>query len=736
MAVYYLITKAAQVFPLLFVLCCLFGSGFALADENRPKIGLVLAGGGAKGVAHVGVIKVLEEANIKADLVVGTSMGSIVGGFYAMGYGAEQLERITRDIDWDGILIDETPRTELTIRRRSDDFDFLTGARLRFKDGRARLPRGAIAGQKLMLELERLTRDADGIKDFDRLPIPYRAVAADIETGEEVVIGSGNLVTAMRASMAVPGVFPPVVLDNRVLVDGGIVNNVPISVARNMGADIVIVSDFKAQPIDRDRLRSAAGIFGQMINVMVDRGTRQQMALLTDRDLVITTDLGDISTASFDRTVETVPLGEAAAREHLDQIAALSSRPLDVEPRDINYEGQAITAIRFEHDTVLDDAVFASRMRTKPGDPVDFAKLDDDMGRIYGLDLFETVTYRLEERDEGTEVVVQAASDPAGKNYLRFGLRLDNNFNGDSTYDFGVSYTVPAINSLNGEWRTEAVFGQTLSLSSDLYQPIDPAARFFIQPKVFIGERTEYLYADQERIAETRITEADLGFRLGYNFDDALTIAGEITRGVGSVSQKLGSVPIDESGFDRAVVGGGVVYDTLDSAKFPKSGTLALASYSFSSEALGASDQYQATSLSANKAFSWGRHAILASQYVGTSWDGDPGVQDLFQLGGPFRLSGLSSNSLSGTQAWLSRIIYYNELERFGPSFIDVPLYGGFSLEYGDTFDDRDDFEIGDMRVGGSLFLGADTFLGPIYLGAAATEGGEQAVFLSIGDIF
>jgi predicted acylesterase/phospholipase RssA len=243
------ILRAATLSPLCFFsLFSLFLSTVSQAQTSlqteRPTIGLVLAGGGAKGVAHVGVIKVLEEAGVEVDVIAGTSMGAIVGGLYAMGKSSKELEEIVHSIDWENLFVDDAPRPQRSIRRKTDDFGFLAEPRLRLRDGTAQLPRGAIKGQKLNLELNRLFRPANGISNFDKLPRPFRAIATDLETGEEVVLASGDLALAVRASMAFPGAFPPVELDGRILVDGGVVNNVPVSVVRDMGADIIIVSNF------------------------------------------------------------------------------------------------------------------------------------------------------------------------------------------------------------------------------------------------------------------------------------------------------------------------------------------------------------------------------------------------------------------------------------------------------------------------------------------------------------
>lgn len=711
----------------------------AASQARKPKVALVLAGGGAKGIAHVGVIKVIEEAGIQVDFVVGTSMGAIVGGLYAMGNDARSLEDQVKSVDWNSLFADETPRQDLTVRRKTDDTGFLSDARLRVRDGQPGLPLGAIKGQRLSLMLQDMTRSAATVTDFDKLPRPFRAVAADISTGEEVVLGSGSLAMAMRASMSVPAAFPPVEIDGRTLVDGGIVNNVPISVARSMGADIIIVSGFASQTKKPEELTSAVAILNQSIDLMMARTTKAQLATLGSADVLIVSDMGDIGAGSFERAVETLPIGEAAARAQYGRLAQVG-KALAPHPRAVaRLAGPPtglIGAIRFENTTNLDDAVLLYRMESRPGQPIDPAQLDKDMSGIYGLGLFQTVTYRIEQEGGQNVVVVLAEEHPTGKDYLRFGAKLTNDFNGESTYDFGVSFTKSAMNRLDGEWRTQATLGQTLALYTEWYQPLDADARFLVQPSVYVGERTVNLFDDDRKIAEARVAEFRGELLAGFNLNDDLVLFTAFGGGYGQVREKTGSGNIARNNFTTARLMAGFAYDTLDNLNFPRHGVLAVGRYSWSDSAIGADDEFQTTQLSINAAMSWGRNTIVVGGIANLSWDGVPSTADLYDLGGPFRLSGVPARGVTGGQALLARVVYYREISSFGPSFIKVPLYAGFSVEYGNVFDRMDDIGLDDMRVGGSVFIGLDTFIGPLLLGFGITEGGSEAVYLAVGSLF
>lgn len=311
----------------------LHGSGSAVAvaaPKERPTIGLVLSGGGALGATHVGVIKVLEELNVPIDLVVGTSMGSIVGGLYAMGLTAAEMDTLIRTIDWGGAFEDRPPRGDRSFRRKQDDYGFLIDLKVGIKDGGVQFPPGLIQGQRLTLLLRALSMRAQGVSDFDALPTRYRAVAADLETGREVVLSKGNLATAMRASMSVPSVFPPVEVDGKLLVDGGVANNLPVDVARAMGADVVIVVDIPTVLKKREQLKSTVDIAGQMLSVLIQQNSLAQLRSLGPRDVLIQPDLGTMSSADFGRIADAIPPGEKAARgqeARLKELAKLQGAP-------------------------------------------------------------------------------------------------------------------------------------------------------------------------------------------------------------------------------------------------------------------------------------------------------------------------------------------------------------------------------------------------------------------------
>jgi NTE family protein len=300
------------------------GNAYEVAFEERPKIGLVLSGGGARGAAHVGVLKILEELRIPIDYVAGTSMGAIVGGLYASGMSVEEIASVIGSTDWKGFYSDRQPRSERSLRRKSDGNGFLVDFDVGFKNGGLVFPLGLVQGQKFEIALRRWLLPVATVKDFDRLPIPFRAVATDVAKGELVLLGSGDLASAIRASMSAPGALKPVRLDGRLLVDGGLVNKLPVQVVKDMGADLLIVVDVGFPLLEEDKLNSVLAVSNQMLTIMIQGNVRRQLDLLGDSDVLITPELGHFSSTAFDRVVEAMARGENSARNAQAKLSGLS----------------------------------------------------------------------------------------------------------------------------------------------------------------------------------------------------------------------------------------------------------------------------------------------------------------------------------------------------------------------------------------------------------------------------
>src|SRR5512145_453114 len=289
-------------------------AGQPVAD-GQPRVGLVLSGGGARGMAHVGVIRVLEEMKIPVHCIAGTSMGAIVGGLYAAGMSPDEMEKMVTSMEWNEAFRDKPPPSELSFRRKKDAADYLINFDLGFKDGGFSIPMGLLQGQNLNLMLKTMLFHTEGIDDFNKLNIPFRAMATDIETGDAVILDKGDLVKAIRASMSIPALFAPVEINGKLLVDGGIANNLPVDIARQMGADVLIVVDISTSLSRRKQLTSSVEITSQLTSILVQRNTADQIRTLYQTDILIRPDMGDIGSGDFFRAAEAVAAGRKKAEE-------------------------------------------------------------------------------------------------------------------------------------------------------------------------------------------------------------------------------------------------------------------------------------------------------------------------------------------------------------------------------------------------------------------------------------
>ena len=393
------------------LLLCLCPLALFAVEKPQPKIGLVLSGGAARGLAHVGVLKALEEQGIRVDAIAGTSMGAVIGGLYASGYKIDELEKLALDIDWQEALSDDPPREDIPFRRKQDDRDFLVRQKLSFRDdGSLGLPLGVIQGQNLSLLLESLLAHSSDIRDFDKLPIPFRAVATDIVNGDKVVFRKGHLPQVIRASMSIPAVFAPVEINGQLLVDGGMVDNIPVDVAREMGVDRVIVVDIGTPLRPRKQLTTVFDILNQSTTLMTRSNSEVQLASLTPDDILIQPALSAIGATDFGRSQDIISAGYRATQALAPRLADLR-HPADVQldiARTAEERTPVITQVKIENDSKIDDAVIRYYIRQPVGEPLDLGRLQRDMGTLYGLDYFDQVQYRVVHKGKERTLVISA----------------------------------------------------------------------------------------------------------------------------------------------------------------------------------------------------------------------------------------------------------------------------------------------------------------------------------------
>ena len=717
----------------------------ALATEQaieRPKIGLALSGGGARGAAHVGVFKVLEELQIPVDYIAGTSMGAVVGGLYASGMSSDEIAHQLDTIDWESVFIDKPDRPDRSQRRKDDDKLYLVKGKIGVKNSEIRLPKAAVQGQKFDLILKALTLPAAQVNDFDELPIPFRAVAMDIATGEEVVIAGGDLAISMHASMAIPAAFAPIELDGKLLVDGGAANNLPISVVKAMGADIVIAVDISTPLLTKEDLDQPLAVIDQLTGLLTRRNVEMQLKLLNDRDVLILPDLDAIGTMDFHEVINAVDIGHQAA---VEQKAKLLSLSVDkrvyatylTQHRDLEWSQPIVGFLRIENDSKLSEQVLLQHLNIQVGQPLDIASIEKGIATVYGLDIFESVRYDLVSEDGKTGVLVNVKQKSWGTDSLQAGLELSSDFSGESSFNIGLAYTKQPLNSLNGEWRTALQLGEEPAVVTELYQPLDVAARYFTHAALSWDNRDIRLYGDVSGRADAEYEIQRWGLRLavGRNFGNWGEIRIGVRRFTGNADLGVGAPSFRSFDFDDGNVFVSASVDTLDSLNFPREGYFHNIELTSAKDALGADSEYDKLEIQLSGAKSWNDDSLIFSFRYGSTLSGDSSIHNRYRLGGFMQLSGFNENELSGQHYGLLSLAYQRRVYR---SQI-IPVYAGVSAQFGNTWEDKDDIGFGtdDLLSGGTLFLGTDTPIGPLYLGYGKAEGRDDgAAYLYLGQPF
>lgn len=718
---------------LLFTL--VLAAASAAAADERPKIGLALSGGAARGCAHVGVLEVLEEMRVPVDYVAGTSMGAVVGGLYAAGLTPAEIRRTLITLDWQSVLDDRTPYRDLVFRRKEDERRYLMDVEVGIGKKGFTLPPGLLTGQKLGFQLQRLLRPAADVTVFSRLPTPFRAVAADLETGEMVVLDRGQLTAALRASMAIPGVFSPAEIDGRLLVDGGLANNLPVDVVRDMGADVVIAVDVSEPLASRAELRSLLGVTNQAISVLTRANMEPRLA---DADLVITPDVGEVGTMAFEDAPAIIALGADEARRR-SELAAWSvdeaAYARYLESRRVPPPSPVTVGfVRIAGNRHVDERVIRHRVATRPGDRLDFAKLGKDLERVYGLADFEQVSYRLAEEDGQTGLVFQVREKPWGPTYLYFGLELVSDLEGEASFAALVNLTRTRLNRRGGEWRNEIRIGEDQSALTELYQPLDFAGRWFVAPRLAVGTENQSVFEDGRKIAVYEVggfeAGVDLGLRIGHH--------GELRAGAlwGDDEADVGTGPAELPSFD--VARGGwrlrLASDSTDDPAIPRNGLLLEAVLFLSRPGLGADLRYEKLGLKATQFLSRGRHTWILGVEGGSGLGSEVPFFDQFRMGGLLSLGGYAEEQLRGPVYGVGRLGYTYRLLGSSPGLGSV--YGGVLVEAGNVWPDNDAVAFGDLRPALTLLVATKTFFGPAFVGYGLAEDGNNRFYLSLGRTF
>lgn len=741
---------------LLFFLL-VFNSSVALA---RPKIGLVLSGGGAKGAAHIGVLKIIEDNHIPIDYVVGTSIGSYVGGLYAMGYSASEIEQIMLNTNFDKGYSDQIPREQLQFEdKRLRDHYNLT-FHLGYSDGTFKMPSGLLLGQSALQVLKSSVGEIGELKSFDDLPIPYRAVATDIATAKPFVLSKGSLSQAIKASSTVPGALEPLEIDGHLLVDGGIVNNMPVNVAKEMGADIVIAVDIGSSLLEQEQIKNTVDVLNQLSTILTTNTTTEQKSFLNEKDILIRPEIDEIPTTDFSRLNDALVLGEQAALTNLHNLKSLSIEPTDYQSyvthkQQLKAQWQAkikrpVIEVRFDNQSHVNNSYIADHFDIQVGDEVDKQQVEQATQAVYALDHFDFVNTEFIDETDGRIIVLTTKAKSWGPNYLLFGFSWQGDMSGESMLSVDFAYRQTDVTTQNGSLLYEFTLGWEPLAGVEFYQPIDDSYDSYLRI------RAQY---KEEKLAESKDIQTTLSAnkyrpefhdksilaKLGLGYHFAYNGISEI----GVIAQR-GDLSFEDDTIDNAgyysygsylLLG----YDDLNSINFPTSGNKLTLTF------IARNDNYmqplkgedEDNNLQAlfdwRGAFSIQNHAFVGIASASTLFNDSDFSIRWTELGGFLNLSGLQNDTLIGVHKVFGAAVYQYDIGRDVPGGTGLPIYIGGSLEAGKVWGLEESVSATDLITSTSLYLGTDTSFGPAVIGLGYAQDFEGEideqlrVFFSIG---
>ena len=711
--------------------------------QDRPKIALVLSGGGARGGAHVGVLKELEKNHIPIDMIIGTSMGSFVGGLYASGKTPQEIEYILTTTKWRNYIRTDYNRQDIPMRRKSLDYIYQGRLGLGINaENELVLPTGVLRRQSMLLKFEELTEDVRDITDFDKLSIPFRGVATDIKNGDAVVLASGSLAESIYASSSIPGGFQPININGLDLVDGGVSDNIPIAVARDMGADIIIAVDVSENFDNNLDVNSYLVVMGQLVNILMRKNANESVTLLSDTDILLTPDLDGFSGLDADKYEEIVARGVDIAKKN---VTALKKLTLDDESykeyvkkyRKIHsYHAPIVDAIQIDNPVYISDDSIRRRIHQEVGKELDLKELRKDLLHLYHMTIFDSVSYELKKIDNKNILIIHTTPSWDNHGEVRFAIGLEDDFAGHSSYSLKLGYTMFGLNALGSEWRSDFEIGRYKKARTELFLPLDTMQRYYLKPSLVYHNVTDIFPTGTFANQELYSSRAGGTFAIGAH----VTTDYEFELGLSAYRD---TVQVNSFGFNKnynarplyALIN----IDNLDNVNFPKVGVKTELRWTKELKSLGSDYDYEQIYFDIEKPFRFYANNITLYAKYGNTYKVDDvsRLAGTYTLGGLFNLSGYAPYSFNGDNMALAILRYTYEIKDGGFfGTLNAPLYAGFSLEGGQAWDSGKKVDIDTMKKSATIYVAADTLLGPLYLAFASTTDGETSGYLYLGEKF
>jgi NTE family protein len=703
--------------------------------KKRPRIGLVLEGGGALGFAHIGVLQWLEDHHIPVDFVAGTSMGGLVGGLYASGESPEEINNLVqRSIDWDDVLSGESSYANLSFRRKEDVEVYNNRIEVGLKGG-ITLPGGLNLGHNVTLVLDRATLPYSDLESFDDLPIPFRCVAVDLTAGKEKVFDHGALSRALRATMSIPGVFAPAVIDGHSYSDGGVLNNLPVDVAKSMGADIVIAVYLDTGPEALKPL-SLFGVAGRNVEIVIKANELRSMKAA---DILINAPVAGFGTMDFEKSAKIIPKGVIGAEEkkamleHLSlsdaewaqYLAARNSRRrLDLPvPKFIEVTGTS---------RALDDGI-QRYLNTFVNKPIDPGALEEKLNLVRGTGRFQSLGYQLLDKNGQTGLLIRASEKLYGPPFLNFAITIDGSDPADVRFGVSARVTKTVGSDPRTEWRTDFAFGNTYGINTELYRPFSVTSRWFVAPHAGIIRNLFDVYDNGQRIAQYTETKGGFGLDLGYSVSRFAEFRlGEDFSWL-EARRKIGISEFPNFSVLSGVTKLQYIYYGQDDAIIPRRGLKSQSqAYYYTDGDNGKPYPLLQTYNSYFHELS-PRGSLFLVADGGTAFGHTNLGINGFNLGGPLRLGAYGRNELVGNQFYLFQAGYLRQIAEINPLFGEG-IYAGAFYEIGKVYDSG--IQASNLPMDGSVVIIVKTALGPAFVGGSVGSNGQAKWWFGLSRVF
>jgi len=635
--------------------------------STRPKIGLALEGGGALGLAHIGVLQWFEDHHIPVDYIAGTSMGGLVGGLYSTGKSPQEIARLVEQQNWDIIIGGRTQYQDLAFRRKEDLRAYPNSLVVGLKNGLT-LPAGLNAGQEISLLIDEQTLPYSNLESFDQLPIPFRCVATDLVSGKEIVFSDGSLARAMRATMSIPGLFSPVRDGDKVYVDGGLVGNLPTDVVRQMGADVVIAVHLETVPAKPEDIQSLFSVLGRSVDVVI---RENEIRGLSGADLIVNVNLRDFTSLDYPKARIIIEKGQAAAEQKARVLSPYSLNDFEwrkyLEARDARKQSLVpvpqfvrVTGASAEAQKQLEKLLggFAKK-------PLDTNSLERILNRLTGMGRYDSAGYRMIEENGGEGLVISVSEKNYAPPMLQFGFEMDGAESDNVNFTLASRLTFMDVAGYGSEWRTDVLFGNTYGVASELYRPFTPSSRWFFAPHAEANDSAFDIYRKSDPLADYRVSRASAGMDLGYGFGRFAEARVGYEAGYLNTRLRLGTPQFAEVEGRTGDFKFHFLADHTDDPVIPRRGFGAETTFRWFESSPASTQEFPAMQLSLRYFQPITRPASLFVVGEGGSTFGyqGTGVPQFF-LGGPLRLSAYGTNELYGNQYYLFRAGYLHRSRR------------------------------------------------------------------------